>query len=780
MGKAILKKNMSKKNISKKIMLKKKNAISLVACLAVFVGLGLTGTDRYVYAQGLHETDNVKNDDGNPDGTVIYRVDDAVEIGKAMEAAGMEKPYAESLDKKDQDVAADSVYRLKRIIVYADEFPDICGASSVVCYDKYNYYILGFDSEEDTKTAYRYLVGEYGSDSCMPDQMIYSEDVYDDGISGQAALAESGKYDAVSWGTAYMGMDKLKAEVSGYSVASDVDIAVIDTGINASDTLFDGRINTADSVNCYDDETAGDFSDKLGHGSHVAGIIADATPDNAKLTIIKCFSDSGSTAVSVVQRGIMAALDRGVDIINMSLCFYGTNANENTRAMLDPLIEQANNENVVICVAAGNANRSVNNWGISDVEGVSYPADSRNVITVSALMQKPGTEDTADKVAAGTVTFADTYSYYGDAVDFSAPGSYITSAWMNGTGHSHVNSGTSMAAPYISAAAAYVKMTEPSVSNAELKARLIDYSVDLGDVGKDVYYGYGCPYMADYFRDHAEKKKQPLGRCKLNSIKNIQEGLSISWTAVDGAEGYKICRKSTGESYSCVYTVGGSANSFVDKNVTAGKKYRYMIRPVGDSGIGAAENAVELLRLTQPKPVAANGYKGMVVSWNKISGATMYNVYRKKSGNTAWTLIRTVTGSADSITDSSANKGTTYIYTVKAYGSGAWSSYDTVGSAMYRLTTTKITSVTSPSRRLVSVKWSKAAEVSGYLIQYSDTKTFAKYKNIMVSGKSVAAKNITVKNAGAVYYFRMRNCKNVNGRIYYGGWTAARKVIAGK
>lgn len=153
--------------------------------------------------------------------------------------------------------------------------------------------------------------------------------------------------------------------------------------------------------------------------------------------------------------------------------------------------------------------------------------------------------------------------------------------------------------------------------------------------------------MADYFLDHAEKKKQPLGRCKLNSIKNTQEGLGISWTAVDGAEGYKIYRKSTGESYSCVYTVGGGVNSFVDKNVMSGKKYRYMVRPVGDSEIGAAENAVELLRLTQPKPVAANGYKGMVVSWNKISGATMYNVYRKKSGNTAWTLIRTVTGSAD-------------------------------------------------------------------------------------------------------------------------------------
>ena len=50
----------------------------------------------------------------------------------------------------------------------------------------------------------------------------------------------------------------------------------------------------------------------------------------------------------------------------------------------------------------------------------------------------------------------------------------------------------------------------------------------------------------------------------------------------------------------------------------------------------------------------------------------------------------------------------------------------------------------------------------------------------MVSGKSVTAKNITVKNAGAVYYFRMRSYKNVNGRIYYGGWTAARKVRAGK
>ena len=102
----------------------------------------------------------------------------------------------------------------------------------------------------------------------------------------------------------------------------------------------------------------------------------------------------------------MAALDSGVDVINMSFCFYGKNASDNTRSKLDELLKSAKEDGVIMCVAAGNTNSTVNNWEISDV----YPADSSDVITVSGLMQKAGTEETADRIAADTVEFDDAYS----------------------------------------------------------------------------------------------------------------------------------------------------------------------------------------------------------------------------------------------------------------------------------------------------------------------------------------------------------------------------------
>ena len=66
-----------------------------------------------------------------------------------------------------------------------------------------------------------------------------------------AMLAASETYKAVSWGTRYMGMDRLKAEVSEYKLDAKVNVAVIDTGVNSSDTLFEGRINEEGSMNCF-------------------------------------------------------------------------------------------------------------------------------------------------------------------------------------------------------------------------------------------------------------------------------------------------------------------------------------------------------------------------------------------------------------------------------------------------------------------------------------------------------------------------------------------------
>ena len=553
----------------------------LIACVVLAGGLAAPGTYTKVYAQDYENVEYVTSvselKDSMDEADVVNSAD-VMDRGADVDAAAMYS--CESAD----------IYSLRRIILYTDEVPETYGATTVICYDKYDYYVLGYDTEEATKQAYEKLQEEYEPDKCMLDQVIYSEDVLADSDldsnsyaaqrNVDAMLAASETYKAVSWGTRYMGMDRLKAEVSEYKLDAKVNVAVIDTGVNSSDTLFEGRINEEGSMNCCEGEDRSDYGDNMGHGSHVAGIIADATPDNVQLTIIKCFTSQGATTVSTVQQGIMAALDSGADVINMSFCFYGKNASDNTRSKLDELLKSAKEDGVIMCVAAGNTNSTVNNWEISDVEGVSYPADSSDVITVSGLMQKAGTEETADRIAADTVEFDDAYSYYGDAVDFSAPGTYITSAWQTGTDHGHVSTGTSMATPHISAAAAYVKMAEPELDSDQLKNRLISYSVDLGTAGKDKYYGYGCPYMADYFANtfggkHPETK---VGTCAVESLGNAKDGLRLSWTSADNASGYKIYRKTATSAYKCIAEIKGSGvRTYTDKTAAAGIRYRYAV-----------------------------------------------------------------------------------------------------------------------------------------------------------------------------------------------------------
>lgn len=442
----------------------------------------------------------------------IENVDSVDELAEAMTGADMV-----TIEEAEQDYANDrdgddSTYQLKRIILFADHADDTYGATDIICYDKYDYYVFGFDTEQNAADAYEKMREDYGDDCCMPDEVMYACDM----------LADSNAtYTSVGWGTEYMGMDELKVQTEDYDMDLQVDVAVIDTGINPGNELFKGRIDTKSSKGMYDTENVDDYIDTLGHGSHVAGIIADATPDNVKLTILKCFTDSGTTSCSIIYQGIMEALDLNVDIINMSFCFYGANAGVDTRAAIDKLIDTATSKNIAVCVAAGNLS-----GGGLDVQDNSYPADREDVITVSALKKISGVQPEDAVIDKSTVEFDSSYSYYGEKIDFAAPGTSVLSA---GAGSTNITkSGTSMATPYITAAAAYVKMAEPELTNEELVARLASFSVDLGETGRDILYGYGCPYMADYFRTifaKIEDEKKHLSLASLPVLRIQKQAL---------------------------------------------------------------------------------------------------------------------------------------------------------------------------------------------------------------------------------------------------------------
>lgn len=281
------------------------------------------------------------------------------------------------------------------------------------------------------------------------------------------------------------GFDRVNAEVStsagrtGLRIdnGQPVDVAVIDTGIDL--THPDLAPNIGGSVNFVN--PAKDGNDDNGHGSHVAGIIAAVNngngvvgvAPNARLWAVKVLNASGVGLTSTIIAGIdwvtasRTTLGREpIEVANMSLGGIGFDDGFCGRLLNDPLhraICRSVAAGVTYVVAAGNSSANANSFS---------PAAYREVIAVSALADSdgrpgglgPSTPFGADDTLAR-------FSNFGSAVDLIAPGVNILSTYSGG-GYA-VLSGTSMAAPHVTGAAALYIAAHPTATPAEVQAGLI-------------------------------------------------------------------------------------------------------------------------------------------------------------------------------------------------------------------------------------------------------------------------------------------------------------------
>ncbi|MCC8067182.1 MAG: Ig-like domain-containing protein [Clostridiales bacterium] len=176
-----------------------------------------------------------------------------------------------------------------------------------------------------------------------------------------------------------------------------------------------------------------------------------------------------------------------------------------------------------------------------------------------------------------------------------------------------------------------------------------------------------------------------------------------------------------------------------------------------------------------------NTAKGITIKWKKVTNASGYYIYRK-TGTESYKRISTIkNGSTVSYTDKSVKNinGTTYTYKIVPYSENS-TGIGTV-KTFVRLTGSKLTSVKNSSSKKATVKWKKTTKVSGYQIQYSTSKTFAKgNKAIKVSGAKKTSKILTGLKKGKTYYVRIRTYKKVNGKTYYSAWSSKMKVKIGK
>ena len=277
-------------------------------------------------------------------------------------------------------------------------------------------------------------------------------------------------YQPVPWNIAMVNAPGAWAR--GYR-GTGVKVAVLDTGITAhSDLVISGGASFIPSVASY--------NDGHGHGTHCAGVIGArnnrigivGVAPACNVYAVKVLSDSGSGSTSWILAGMAWAKDNGMHIVSMSL---GSNSCQS--AAYTNAIAQLNAAGVTVVCASGNSGRPTSSYRC-----VGSPANSPGALAVAAI--------DSNKVVADFSSFGTTCCPAGaNPVNISAPGVSVNSTHLSG-GYKQM-SGTSMACPHVAGAAALVKQRFPAFTPAQIRAKLMATSTDLGAPGNDPFYGAG-------------------------------------------------------------------------------------------------------------------------------------------------------------------------------------------------------------------------------------------------------------------------------------------------
>lgn len=274
------------------------------------------------------------------------------------------------------------------------------------------------------------------------------------------------------------------------TVHKKIKVAVLDTGADIQHPDLVNMINHDESKEIVDENGTmtslkgdgyrnGIYTTSGGHGTHISGIIvaeannnigiagAASSLDNSiiDLVAIDVFSEEEKTSLKYVLKGLEYAKEIGAKVVNLSLGVQKRSIGNDI--LLESVCNTLAENGVIIVCAAGN-------YGTSDNGRVDVvPSDYESTISVIGLngSQKSPT------------------SCYGSRKDISAPGTDILSTVKNG--EYGIMSGTSMAAPQVTAVVAMMCSIKPDLRVEDVRQVLSQSAIDLGMPGYDVLTGAG-------------------------------------------------------------------------------------------------------------------------------------------------------------------------------------------------------------------------------------------------------------------------------------------------
>lgn len=262
-----------------------------------------------------------------------------------------------------------------------------------------------------------------------------------------------------------------------------ITIAVVDTGISTGHREFSEKGKLAPGFSVV--SGGADVSDRAGHGTHVAGIIGAGRDGrgvfgvayDASLLPVKVFPDIGKGSTGTLERGLSYVIGKA-RIVNMSV---GSSNSYDPQRM-----KEAVGAGMLLVASAGNENAAAPTW----------PARFAREAWANNQIIAVGAVDSDNRIASFSNHAGDTAAWF-----LVAPGVNIVSTYLDDQ-YAYM-SGTSMAAPMVSGAAALLMQRWPSLRADQVAAILLLTATDLGIPGIDPVYGRGLLNI--------ERALQPIG-----------------------------------------------------------------------------------------------------------------------------------------------------------------------------------------------------------------------------------------------------------------------------
>jgi serine protease len=576
--------------------------------------------------------------------------------------------------------------------------------------------------------------------------------------------------------------------------ASDVYIAILDTGITdhadlagrwigGYDLVSDANVANDGDGRDSDAHDPGDWltdaeskdppfstvgcpvSDSSWHGTHVAGTIGAATNNNlgiaglnwdSKIVPVrvlgKCFGYTSDIADGIRWAAGLSVPGTSLNshptkVINMSLGGYSPTGCSTT---YQTAINAAHGEGATIVVSAGNSNANA---------GEYQPANCNNVVTVAA------TNRYGNRAS---------YSNYGTAVDISAPGGGIgggvLSTMNTGTQGPADDTyafyqGTSMAAPHVSGVASLIYSLNPTLTPSQVLTILQSNvtAFPSGSTCNTSDCGSGIINAA------AALAAVPDPRPKIPTLSPISNSsksgsFTVDWDDVANADEYTL-QEDDNSSFTSPSTAYGGTASQADINGKTGGTWYYRVRAENSSGTLGWSNTVSTVVKPDPPVLDAITNPGNTdsysVTWSTSANADGYLLQEATTGTFDDATTRYM--GADTQYTVTGQTGGFWYYRVRAdspSGTSDWSTTKSVFVNFSPLNPPNLLPITNPNQKdTFTIQWGDVLNATTYILEESDNPYFV--NPVVVYSGAMEETLLTDRMSGNLYYrARAANASN--------------------